>query len=123
MDTGLVQAFIIAFYAEMYGFPLTIYLLARLFNLDIAGTIWDGNLWMHLTGTWAAMHISIIAGYIIAFFGVMLVIAGWHEVYRSKKRSDLAPGGPYALVRHPQYAGSSWRYLAKASCTGRRSFL
>lgn len=27
---GIVQAFIIAFYAEMYGFPLTLYALTRL---------------------------------------------------------------------------------------------
>ncbi|SRR6266700_5786647 len=30
---GLVQAFIIAFYAEMYGFPVTVYLLTRILNL------------------------------------------------------------------------------------------
>jgi methanethiol S-methyltransferase len=31
---GVLQAFIIAFYAEMYGFPLTIYFLARFFGLS-----------------------------------------------------------------------------------------
>jgi hypothetical protein len=35
---GVLQAFIIAFYAEMYGFPLTIYFLARFFGLDVAWT-------------------------------------------------------------------------------------
>lgn len=102
---GLVQAFIIAFYAEMYGFPLTIYLLARLFNLDFAGTFWDGNLWIHLTGTRSAMLVSMVAGYIITFFGIMLLIAGWREVHRANKQGRLATGGPYALVRHPQYTG------------------
>jgi len=47
---GIVQAFIIAFYAEMYGFPVTIYLLARIFNLDVVGSFWDGNIWVYLTG-------------------------------------------------------------------------
>ena len=102
---GIVQAFIIAFYAEMYGFPVTIYLLARLFNLDVAGNFWDGNLWIYLTGRPEAMLVSMIIGYMIAFFGITLLIAGWREVYRANKQGRLATGAPYALVRHPQYTG------------------
>lgn len=30
---GLIQAFIIALYAEMYGFPVTIYVLTTVFGL------------------------------------------------------------------------------------------
>jgi len=103
--TGIVQAFVIAFYAEMYGFPVTIYLLARIFKLDIVGSFWDGNLWIYLTGTPKAMVVSMIIGYAIAFFGVTLLIAGWREVYRANKQGRLATGGPHALVRHPQYTG------------------
>jgi protein-S-isoprenylcysteine O-methyltransferase Ste14 len=102
---GMVQAFLIAFYAEMYGFPVTLYLLARLFNLDVSGNVWDDNLWVVLTGTRLAMFASMIAGYTIAFFGVVLLIAGWREVYRARHEARLAKTGPYALVRHPQYTG------------------
>jgi len=102
---GIVQAFIIAFYAEMYGFPVTIYLLARIFNLDVAGNFWDGNLWVYLTGAPEAMLVSMAIGYTIVLFGVLLLIAGWREIYRAKQQGRLATGGPYALVRHPQYTG------------------
>lgn len=102
---GIVQAFIIAFYAEMYGFPVTIYFLARIFNLDIAGNFWGGNLWVYLTGAAAAMFVSMFIGYAVAFFGVTLLIAGWREVYKANKQKRLATGGPYAVMRHPQYTG------------------
>lgn len=102
---GIVQAFVIAFYAEMYGFPVTMYLLARIFGLDVAGNFWSENLWIYLTGRPEAMLVSMAIGYTISFFGVMLLIAGWRDVYRANKEGRLAVGGPYAVMRHPQYMG------------------
>jgi len=102
---GLVQAFIIAFYAEMYGFPVTVYLLTRIFNVDVGSNFWDGNLWVYLTGTQWAMRASMTVGYTVVVFGIMLMIAGWREVYRATKKARIATGGPYALMRHPQYTG------------------
>jgi len=102
---GIVQAFVIAFYAEMYGFPVTLYLLTRLFNLDVSGPLWDENLWVYLTGTEAAMQVSMIIGYAIAIGGLFLVGAGWREIYRARREGRLAITGAYAHVRHPQYTG------------------
>src|SRR5918995_5568583 len=47
---GLVQAFIIALYAEMYGFPLTIYLLTGWLGIEIPWLHQSGHLWAALFG-------------------------------------------------------------------------
>ena len=102
---GVVQAFVIAFYAEMYGFPVTLYFLTRLLDLDVSGPLWDENLWVYLTGTESAMMVSMLTGYAIAFIGLLLIGAGWREVFRARKEGRLATSGPYTYVRHPQYTG------------------
>lgn len=102
---GIIQAFIISFYAEMFGFPVTFYLLARVFGLDVQGTFWNGNLWVYLTGYPEAMYVAMTVGYSVAALGVLLIIAGWREVYQAHKESRLASKGPYTSIRHPQYTG------------------
>lgn len=101
---GLIQAFIIALYAEMYGFPLTIYLLIRFFGLD--SSYLNANLWSTLLGMGeTGMMISMIVGYVLLFGGFGIFLQGWRELYRARKENRLATGGLYSLVRHPQYTG------------------
>ena len=101
---GLVQAFIIALYAEMYGFPLTIYLLVRFFGID--RTTLNANLWSTLLGMGeTGMLISMVIGYALLFIGIGLFAEGWRELYRARQENRLATEGLYGLVRHPQYIG------------------
>jgi len=101
---GVVQAFIIALYAEMYGFPLTIYLLARFGGLD--RTELSANLWSSLLGVGeTGMMISMVLGYILLFLGIGLFFQGWRQVYKARQEKKLVTDGLYALARHPQYTG------------------
>ena len=101
---GVLQAFIIAFYAEMYGFPLTIYFLARFFGLDLAWTE-GGNLWAQLFGTPMAHIVAMVLGYTLVFAGASLVADGWRRIHQARREEKLMTDGVYARVRHPQYTG------------------
>ncbi len=101
---GVVQAFIIALYAEMYGFPLTIYLLVRFFGFDRTGL--SANLWSSLLGVGElGMMLSMLLGYVFLFVGIGLFAQGWRELYRARQNNVLAKTGLYRFVRHPQYTG------------------
>lgn len=101
---GTVQAFIIALYAEMYGFPLTIYFIARFGGLD--RTELNANLWSSLVGLGeTGMMISMIIGYLLLFVGIGLFFKGWRQVHQARQNNELVTDGLYALSRHPQYTG------------------
>ncbi|MHC1697925.1 MAG: isoprenylcysteine carboxylmethyltransferase family protein [Geobacteraceae bacterium] len=101
---GVIQAFIVALYAEMYGFPLTIYLLVRFFGLD--RTYLNANLWSTLLGFGElGMMISMILGYLILFVGIGIFMEGWRELHRARQENRLVTNRLYGLVRHPQYTG------------------
>ena len=101
---GVIQAFVIALYAEMYGFPLTIYLLARFGGLD--RTELNANLWSSLIGLGeTGMMISMILGYALLFIGIGIFFQGWRQVHKARQSKELVVDGLYALSRHPQYTG------------------
>ena len=106
---GAFSAFILALFVEMYGFPLTIYLLSgwlqtRYPGLDILSHD-AGHLWSTLLGEKADPHFGVlhIASYVFLGYGFYLLSDAWNVLYHAQRRHALAVSGVYARVRHPQY--------------------
>ncbi len=106
---GAYSAFVVALFAEMYGFPLTIFLLsgwlgARFPDVNLLGHE-AGHLWWLVTGQRGNPHGGVlhILSFIAIFAGFMLLSKSWHVLYRAQRQHKLATTGPYRLVRHPQY--------------------
>jgi protein-S-isoprenylcysteine O-methyltransferase Ste14 len=108
---GSFSAFIVALFVEMYGFPLTIYLLSgwlaqRFPGIDPLGHD-AGHLWYTVLGFRGNPHLNPIhiASNILIVAGFFLLSAAWRVLFQAQKAGTLATSGPYAYVRHPQYVG------------------
>lgn len=108
---GIFIGFMVALFTEMYGLPLTIYLLTQWL-----GTKYPvlhpfshphGHLWLVLLGLsnspTAFVLLHLISNGII-FFGFYLLYKGWKLIYQSEGKR-LVTEGIYAHIRHPQYDG------------------
>ena len=105
---GVFAAFIVALFTEMYGFPLTIYVLTAVLGSRYPAlnpfSHSSGHLWITLLGggAWMSVVIHVISnGLMLA--GLLLMGAGWHRIHRAQ--GTLVTDGPYAWVRHSQYSG------------------
>lgn len=105
------SAFIVALFVEMYGFPLTIYLLSGWLGQRYPGlnlTSHDaGHLWETLFGWRGDPHFNPLhlLSNVLIFGGFWLLAAAWNVLYKAQQTGHLATTGPYARVRHPQYDG------------------
>ena len=108
---GAFSAFIVALFAEMYGFPLTIYLLSgwlqsRYPGLDLFSHE-SGHLWNTMLGFQGDPHTTPIhiLSYVLILVGLIILRSAWKVLHAAQRERRLATTRAYARVRHPQYAG------------------
>lgn len=103
--SSVYMAFVIALALEMFGVPLSMYVITWALGRSLP----DGVLWGHTfvgqIGLWG-MYIAC-AFYLL---GLLLIVLGWKEIYKrywSKEegKGELVTDGIYGYIRHPQYTG------------------
>jgi protein-S-isoprenylcysteine O-methyltransferase Ste14 len=107
---GMYSAFIVALFTEMYGYPLTIYFFSGWLTEKFPGVNWlshdAGHLLEMMFGWRANPHFGPFHILSMAFIvgGFWLLAASWPVLYQAVQQNKLATTGPYARIRHPQYA-------------------
>ncbi len=105
------SAFLVALFTEMYGFPLTIYLLSGWLQSKYPNVDWfshdAGHLLEMMFGWKANPHFGPfhLLSFVFIGGGFVLISAGWKVLYEVQRRRALATTGIYSYVRHPQYDG------------------
>ena len=108
--TGLAAAFFISLFTEMFGIPLTIYLLAPLIGVSPQTFgMFESHLWAYLFSRTDIMSLKTGVGLVMVLssslilLGFIFLVTGWKKIYHGG--NGLIMDGLYARLRHPQYLG------------------
>lgn len=111
---GAFIAFIVALFSEMFGYPLTIYILTSVLGkrypvLDPLSHA-NGHLWVALAGGSPVLfNILHPLSNVLIFSGLVIIAIGWKGVHSGN--GELVTNGIYKFVRHPQYSGFAFMII------------
>ena len=109
-NAGIYSAFLISLFFEMFGLPLTIFLLSPLVKVPIMDfSSGESHLWAYalyragLMPLASGVHLMMAISMALIALGMTLLAVGWAQVFGA--RHELVTRGIYRFVRHPQYLG------------------
>jgi protein-S-isoprenylcysteine O-methyltransferase Ste14 len=104
-SSSVYLAFIIAYALEMFGVPMSMYIISWALGQSLPeGFLW-GHTLVNQIGLW-----GMYLGLACSLTGAAIVILGWREIhqhYWSKETGtgELVTHSIYKYIRHPQYTG------------------
>lgn len=102
---GLAGAFIASFFFEMFGFPLTLYLMSTAMGLGYRFSDREALEAAHLlvSAGLASSELIHFASALLVLAGLTLTALGHVTLYSGRGR--IVDWGVYRYIKHPQYAG------------------
>ncbi len=103
-EYGLVMAFFVSLFVEMYGLPLTVFFASKYFSgsgVEIPNSI----VVFEFLGVNIGMTLAMVYGTVLMIIGMFLIIIGWITLYKNIEKDTIVTKGIYSYSRHPQYFG------------------
>ena len=101
-EYGLVAAFFVSLFVEMFGIPLTLLFASRLLpqpEMDLPSSV------LNVPQLGLGLSVPMLYGMAVTIAGMLLIAVGWYQLYRAVKSQSVVTTGVYAVSRHPQYVG------------------
>jgi len=103
-EYGLVTAFFVSLFIEMYGIPLTILFVSKSINtshIELPNIIYE----FEFLGVNIAMDMAMLYASILMIIGTLFILIAWITLYKKIKHEEIVTSGIYSYSRHPQYFG------------------